>query len=142
MNRGGRWVRITARLVHMPLLWWLAVLVWTVVLWILSADTPLPSGPSFPLKDKLLHCSYFAGGAFCFLTALFGKRRPPPAAVRLLLAGLLFTGGIGALDEFHQTFSPGRFGNDPWDWLADICGGLLAAWLCRRLLVRTNQAQS
>jgi VanZ family protein len=133
---------MAAWLLQKPQLWWLAVLMWTVVLWMLSANTPLPSGPSFPLKDKFLHCTYFASGAFCFMTALFGKRRPLPGATRFLFAGLLFTGIIGAADEFHQTFTPGRFGNDPWDWLADLSGGLLAAWLCRRLLVRVVQAQS
>ena len=29
---------------------------------------------------------------------------------------------IGALDEYHQTFTPGRSGNDPWDLLADTVG--------------------
>lgn len=142
MSRNRLWFRIAARLLQKPLLWWLAVLVWTVVLWMLSANTPLPSGPSFPLKDKLLHCTYFTGGAFCFLAALWGRSRPLPGAARFLLSGLLFTGIIGAVDEFHQTFTPGRFGNDPWDWLADLSGGLLAAWLCRRLLVKVLQAQS
>ena len=63
-------------------------------------------------------------------------------AARFLLGGLLFTGIIGAVDEFHQTFTPGRFGNDPWDWLADLSGGLLAAWLSHRLLVKVSRAQS
>lgn len=136
------WLRMVARLLQKPLPWWLAVLAWAVLLWILSANTPLPSGPSFPLKDKLLHCTYFAGGAFCFLTALWGRSLPPPNAARFLLGGLLFTGIIGAVDEFHQTFTPGRFGNDPWDWLADLSGGLLAAWLSHRLLVKVSRAQS
>ncbi|MBV6499626.1 MAG: hypothetical protein CJBNEKGG_02088 [Prosthecobacter sp.] len=142
MSQDRRWLLTAARLVHKPLLWWLAVLAWAALLWMLSANTPLPSGPSFPLKDKFLHGTYFTGGAFCFLTALFGKSRPLPTSARFLLAGLLFTGIIGAADEFHQTFTPGRFGNDPWDWLADLSGGLLAAWLSRRLLVQVVQAQS
>lgn len=142
MSPSRPWFRIAARLLQKPQPWWLAVLVWAVVLWTLSANTPLPSGPSFPLKDKLLHCTYFAGGTFCFMTALWGRSRPMPGTARFFLSGLLFTGIIGAIDEFHQTFTPGRFGNDPWDWLADLSGGLLAAWLCRRLLVKILQAQS
>jgi VanZ family protein len=133
---------MTAGLLRKPAPWWLAVLVWAGVLWLLSANKPLPSGPSFPFKDKVLHCTYFAGGAFCFLTALLGNQRPPPTAARLIFFGLLFTGVMGALDEFHQTYTPGRSGNDPWDWLADLCGGLLAAWLSRRLLTTFPPAQS
>jgi VanZ family protein len=142
MSRSRLGFRIAARLLQKTLLWWMAVLAWTVVLWMLSANTPLPSGPSFPLKDKLLHCTYFASGAFCFLTALWGHSRPVPNAARFCLVGLLFTGIIGALDEFHQTFTPGRFGNDPWDWLADLSGGMVAAWLCRRLLIKVVEPQS
>ncbi|MES2598593.1 MAG: VanZ family protein [Verrucomicrobiota bacterium] len=119
-----------------PLLWWFAVLVWAVVLWNLSANATLPSGPSFPLKDKVLHCTYFGMGAACFLLALFGKGTALPKKSHLGLGGFLFTGIIGALDEYHQTFTPGRSGNDPWDWLADVTGGLIAAWIIGRLLLR------
>lgn len=119
--------------------WWLGVIIWAVVLWSLSANSSLPSGPSFPLKDKLLHCIYFCGGAACLLLALFGKASPLPAWRTLALRSLPFTAVIGALDEFHQTFTPGRSGNDPWDWLADITGGLLAAWLIGKILFKLRQ---
>lgn len=119
--------------------WWLGVIIWAVVLWSLSANSSLPSGPSFPLKDKLLHCIYFCGGASCLLLALFGKASPLPAWRILALRSLPFTAVIGALDEFHQTFTPGRNGNDPWDWLADITGGLLAAWLIGKILFKLRQ---
>lgn len=119
--------------------WWLGVIIWAVVLWSLSANSSLPSGPSFPLKDKLLHCIYFCGGASCLLLALFGKASPLPAWRTLALRSLPFTAVIGALDEFHQTFTPGRSGNDPWDWLADITGGLLAAWLIGKILFKLRQ---
>lgn len=126
-------------LVRKRWLWWLGVIVWLAVLWMLSANSHLPSGPSFPLKDKLLHCTYFCGGAVCFLLAIFGQRSSLPGARALLLPGFLFTAIVGALDEFHQTFTPGRSGNDPWDWLADVTGGLLAAWIVMRLLVKLRQ---
>jgi VanZ family protein len=57
----------------------------------------------------------------------------------LAIPGLLFTAIIGALDEFHQTFTPGRSGNEPWDWLADVTGGVLAAWIVWKLLLKLRQ---
>jgi VanZ family protein len=139
MNPGSsRLIILGSPLVRKPLVWWFAVIIWAVVLWNLSANATLPSGPSFPLKDKVLHCSYFGLGAACFLLALFGKGRTQPGKRHLLLGGFLFTGIIGALDEFHQTFTPGRSGNDPWDWLADVTGGLLAAWIIGRVLERVT----
>jgi VanZ family protein len=136
---GSRFAVLGAQLARKSLLWWFAVLVWAVALWILSANPSLHSGPSFPLKDKLLHCIYFCGGASCLLIALFGKASPVPAWRTLVLRSLLFTAIIGALDEFHQTFTPGRSGNDPWDWLADVTGGVLAAWIVGRLLIKVGR---
>ncbi len=139
MSSGSsRFSILSSRLARKPVLWWFAVFVWAVVLWNLSANATLPSGPSFPLKDKVLHCTYFGLGAACFLLALFGKGRTQPGKWHLLLGGFLFTGIVGALDEFHQTFTPGRSGNDPWDLLADVTGGLLAAWFVGRVLERVT----
>jgi VanZ family protein len=134
-----RLVVLGSRLVKTSALWWFGVLVWGAVLWTLSANSTLPSGPSFPLKDKLLHCTYFCGGAFCLLLALHGKRSSLPSWRALVIPAFLFTAIIGALDEFHQTFTPGRSGNDPWDWLADVTGGVLAAWIVIRLLIKLRQ---
>ena len=128
-----------SQLARKSLLWWFGVIVWAAVLWQLSANASLPSGPSFPLKDKLLHCLYFCGGASCLLLALFGKTSPAPSLRTLALRSLPFTAIIGALDEYHQTFTPGRSGNDPWDWLADVSGGLLAAWIVTKLLLKLRQ---
>ncbi len=134
-----RFVVLGSRLVKNSALWWFGVLVWGAVLWTLSANSALPSGPSFPLKDKLLHCTYFCGGALCLLLALHGKRSSLPSWRVLAIPGLLFTAIIGALDEFHQTFTPRRSGNDPWDWLADVTGGVLAAWIVWKLLLKLRQ---
>ena len=38
---------------------------------------------------------------------------------------------VGALDEWHQTTTPGRQGADPWDWLADVAGAALGIALAR-----------
>jgi VanZ family protein len=36
---------------------------------------------------------------------------------------------VGGLDEWHQTFTPGRSGGDVWDWLADMTGGFIGAFI-------------
>lgn len=136
-NEGGLRALLTSlalQLVRKSWLWWLGVIVWTLVLWSLSAQSDLPAGPSFPLKDKLLHCLYFSAGGACFLLAVSGLANALPSWSSLALRSFGFTAIIGALDEFHQTFTPGRSGNDPWDWLADVTGGVLAAWVVHRLL--------
>ena len=127
-------IALGSTLVRKSPFWWFGVAVWAVVLWNLSANPSLPSGPSFPLKDKLLHCLYFCGGATCLLLALFGKAKTLPSWRQLACYSIPFAIIIGAADEFHQTFTPGRSGNDPWDWLADLSGGLLAAWIVWKLL--------
>ena len=47
-----------------------------------------------------------------------------PVWLHSLAVGLGRRSGI-----WHQSFTPGRMGNDPGDWLADFTGGLLGGWL-------------
>jgi hypothetical protein len=125
-----------SRMIDLQALWVLVVLIWAALLWILSADSHPPMGPSFPMKDKLLHGLYFTGGTGAFLLAQRGHRWIHLPFFHMALTGMIFAGLIGALDEYHQTFTPGRSGNDPWDWLADICGGYLGAGLLHVALKR------
>lgn len=39
-------------------------------------------------------------------------------------------GLVGIIDEYHQTFTPGRTGNDLGDWIADILGSIAGASYC------------
>lgn len=109
-----------------PVLWRIAVIVWAGVLYMLSAQpgTALPGG--FPGMDKIEHAGYFTGGGMCFLLGLrlAGLARRKGLAILLTV---LFCSLVGILDEWHQTFTPGRSGNDVWDWLADTLGGFLGA---------------
>jgi VanZ family protein len=116
--------------------WWLGVLTWAIVLFLLSANSQPQTGPEFPFKDKVLHCLYFSGGAFCFVLGLLAASNGRVKMVRALAWGLLFAATAGTLDEWHQTFTPGRSGNDPGDWLADSIGGLIGGWLAFLFLQR------
>src|SRR6478609_4892020 len=121
-------------------LWFGLVAVWFAVLFWLSSQSHLnPPGPEFANKDKVLHTGYFTlGGTLFFL----GMRHRKPA-LRQLLAALLtiaFCSAVGAFDEWHQTFTPNRSGNDIWDWTADTLGGLLGALAGRRIMRRPAAA--
>jgi VanZ family protein len=39
---------------------------------------------------------------------------------------------VGVADEFHQSFVPGRQGNDPFDLMADILGSLCGSLVFQR----------
>lgn len=119
-----------------PALWACLVLAWAAALYLLSARSA-PGGfrPPFPHFDKAVHLLYFSAGSLCFGRAL-SLLRPGWRAAGIVLACVLFGALIGALDEFHQSFTPGRSGNDLGDLLADtlggLCGGLTAGFFHRR----------
>jgi VanZ family protein len=87
-------------------------------------------GDSFSLPniiniDKFLHVLVYAVLGLSFLFALPPHRRRQ----RPFLTGcavVLFCLFYGAIDEFHQSFIPGRFAGGA-DLAADAGGGLLAA---------------
>jgi VanZ family protein len=99
----------------------LLTLVWTVAIYLLSSRVELGTGDSDPavaLVSNLLHVPLFAGLAFCLLKTLSGGQEIP-----LRLCGVVFlvAAGYAALDEWHQSFVPGRFAS-VGDFLLDITG--------------------
>jgi VanZ family protein len=111
---------------------WLSFTAWVITVFILSS---IPgsrfSPPPFSWADKAVHASIFATGAFLLFAACcrtFGTTSWK--AVFLLFAAMVL---IGIGDEFHQTFTPGRSGNDRGDLTADAIGALLGI-CCARLL--------
>ena len=138
---------------------WLPAAGWYAVIWYLSARTGIESQvmsdgvleamgydiPNSPMViTDLLATLVRKGahmGAFFTLTGLLllalwrlVKRPAPRGAAALLLCGLL-----ACLDEFHQTFVPGRSGA-PQDVLIDLLGGVcfLLLWALIRA-VRTRR---
>ncbi len=112
---------------------WLAAWgIWFITLWLLSSgNTTVPDAPKIPFSDKIAHFGYFFGGGGLLAAAIY-CRNPRIRPWRLVLMVALTAGLVGWLDEFHQTFTPGRSGNDPWDWLADLLGGTAGALVFRR----------
>ena len=102
----------------------ICALLWAAFIYYLSDQPSVDIAPMFTHQDKLLHlAAYFVLGFFslgALLRSPAGNRLPQVIGVTLLVA--LF----GLLDEYHQSFVPGR---NPalGDALADLAGGLLGA---------------
>lgn len=126
-------------------LWWSLLALWFALQFILSSIPTLPPGPGIPFQDKIQHTVYYALGGCCIFLAL-RFRHPPTGAAKSFLAALLFCLAIGGFDEWHQSFTPGRKGNDLWDWLADALGGvlgpLIGMWAHRKLRALSNPMQA
>ena len=114
------------RHLRQPALWWTLLLIWAGTLYWLSSRPGQPHEPFIPQFDKVLHFSYFFLGGILLQSAL-RLGNTTLTSQQLLWAGIAVAAIIGALDEYHQTFTPGRSGNDPFDWMADTLGGYVAA---------------
>ena len=91
--------------------------------------------PAIPNIDKILHFGYFFGGSGLMAAFLFRLRPENPNWIMIVAICVIFIGLVGGLDEVHQSHVPGRSGNDPFDWLADVsggfCGALVFKWFHR-----------
>lgn len=96
---------------------------WAVLIYWFS-DQPrwVVTVPPWPGIDKVLHAAVFG---ILVLLGLWARRaRSGREALCLLLLGCAY----GALDEWHQSFVPGRSA-DIWDVLADVLGCVVATAL-------------
>ena len=91
-----------------------------VALTLTLTSIPNPEfGPTFPWADKLVHFGFY--GVMGFLFVLWRREIGTGAAVAVVLAAI-FAALLGAGDEFHQQWIPGR-SMDLLDWAADFAGG-------------------
>lgn len=90
-----------------------------------SDQNDLPGPEGIPHFDKVAH---FA--AFGLLATLWARALAAGGStlVRAALLALAVTSGYGALDEYHQSFTPGR-DVEFADWLADSSGAAMAVVL-------------
>ena len=106
-----------------------AILPWVIlaVYWpTLFVVTHLPKLPSVevPGSDKTLHFAAYLLLTLTFWLARYGKARPDPRRFRAYLV-LIIMAVYAALDELTQGLVPNRY-SDPYDWLADVLGVLVA----------------
>ncbi len=103
---------------------WGAYICWAALLFMLSSQPPKDIvGMTFPYADKVLHFVYFGIGGFLFLWALSCGSNMRAGSRILLATGVAVA--IGFLDEWHQMYTPGRYGGDFYDFAADVAGGLV-----------------
>ncbi len=115
---------IATRFPRKPVVYLFLFTVWFITLWCLSAGNPVPDDvPKIPHLDKLAHFTYFGiGGVFMAVVGLVLWPKLKQQRWRIFCWVVFFGAVIGRLDEYHQTFTPGRSGNDMGDWTADILG--------------------
>lgn len=115
---------IVARLLDRAATYFFLFGCWFVILWLLSSGNPsVKHTGEIPHLDKLAHFIYFyVGGAL--LTIGIGLQWQSLSDMRLFLIVVIICSLIGRLDEYHQSYVPGRTGNDIGDWIADTAGGL------------------
>jgi hypothetical protein len=115
----------------LPVLCWSAVAAWAAAIIHLSSMEPrslAEFGPWFMRlisMDKLSHAIAFSVGA---LLLGFALRTSTPMRSKMVVCwAVLVISLFGAVDEWHQIYTPGRSGADLGDWLADTLGAALGA---------------
>ena len=109
---------------------WLPVVAWAALIFVGSSIPGNDINPELGLHDKIAHATEYAIFGALLARAL-GARRWWLA----ILVGALY----GVSDEFHQTFTPRRSGNDLGDMTADLVGSALGATAWMLLLRRRRR---
>lgn len=125
-------MKAPGRFLRDPRTWLAAFAVWFGTLWVLSSQVRhFPPGLDFQFSDKLIHFGYFLGGGFTAAAFFFRRDPVTPNWPRIILLATLAAGLTGALDEWHQSWVPGRSGNDLPDLTADLLGAICGALAVR-----------
>ena len=113
---------------------WGPAALWAAVLFLLSESSGL-GGFLPPGTDKPVHAGLFM---ILGLSIAWGKRRTGSSVSGLLF--LLMGIGYGALDEWHQSFVPGRNAS-VGDWVADSAGVMLGFVLFSSFSSRSRESR-
>ena len=99
---------------------YLAMLAGWVALTLILTSIPNPEfGPTFTGADMIAHFAFY--GVAGFLFALW-RRESGQGAAAAVLSAAIFAAFLGAVDEVHQRWIPGR-SMELLDWVADFAGG-------------------
>jgi len=111
---------------------YLAALAGWVAFTLTLTSIPNPDfGPLlFPGEDKIAHFGFYGVAGFLFV--LWRRENGTGTAAAMVWAAI-FTALLGAFDEFHQQWIPGR-SMELLDWAADFAGGT-AGGICSAVAV-------
>ena len=117
-------------------------------LYVLSSlpGTPLPDDPALyavfywvpPSLQNTLHIPAYAALAWAWFWALGAWLQVPLARV---IGACAVTSTYGMLDEWHQSFVPGRYATLT-DVTLDVAGAVLGVWLAARIGSREGTIKS
>ncbi len=106
---------------------WFPVLLYSAIIFGISALPNLQVPVAKPNADKVAHVLEHIPFGFLVLRAL-RKSFPKGSFFYLWLGAVVLVGAHGLLDEYHQSFVPGR--ESSWqDVMADMIGGMIGALL-------------
>ncbi len=92
---------------------------WVALTFTLTSIPNPEFGPLFPWSDKIAHFAFY--GVMGFLFVLW-RREVGTGAAEAVFWAAIFAALLGAVDEFHQQWIPGR-SMEFLDWVADFTGG-------------------
>lgn len=112
-----------------PRLWGALFVGWLVGVFMLSSLTgsQVPSVSTGLPLDKIAHFLIYACGAYLLLRLLWAWLGDRVPLLVLAVLVVIIPAAVGGVDEFYQTFTPGRSGLDLGDWLANFAGALSVA---------------
>jgi VanZ family protein len=103
----------------------LPVLIIAGGIWFLSSQSTLPQPKGILGYDKLQHLVAYLALAMAMGFGISPAFRQTRRLLAFFLVALIAS-VYGAVDEIHQSFTPGRDCN-VWDWIADTLGALFGA---------------
>jgi VanZ family protein len=106
---------------------WTPPALWVAVILVGTSWPRLSLGPDAAGLDKIAHFS-----AYAILAALSLRATREPQAWRSFVAVIVSIAALGAVDEWHQSFIPGR-SMSFLDWCADASGGVVGTLAIRFL---------
>jgi VanZ family protein len=122
-------------------LYWLPVILLAVAIFTQSSFATPEMVPRFYLSDKLLHVSVYAIlAALCYRALRRASPMKDHSILALILMATLMAAFYGASDEWHQSFVSSRTA-DVFDFLADVIGSGMGAFVYSRLVGRLNPTQ-
>jgi len=99
---------------------YLAMLAGWVAFTLTLTSIPNPEfGPLFPGADMIAHFGFYGVAGFLFV---LWRRESGTGTAAAVVWAAIFAALLGAVDEIHQQWIPGR-SMELLDWVADFAGG-------------------